>query len=114
MKENSERPGTEIFWSELALALTIPLIICWSIIPTNILNAYWPLRLLEAIGLCGSILIFFLGIPAGVIGIRKAKRTGKLKTATTALSILNLSAGIIEITMLILVLCAVVFGGVSA
>ena len=114
MKENIENPDTEIFWLEFTLALMIPIIICWSIIPTNILNTYFPLKILEAIGFCGSILIFFVGIPVGISGIRKAKRTGKLQGATIVLSILNLSAGIIEIVLLILLFCAVVFKGVSA
>lgn len=114
MMENVENPDAEIFWIELTLALMIPIIICWSIIPTNILNTYFLLKILEAIGFCGSILIFFAGIPVGIIGIRKAKRTGILQGATMALSVLNLSAGIIEIALLIFLLCAVVFRGVSA
>ena len=103
----------KIFWLEFVLALLIPLIVCWSLIPTNILNDSFSLKLLETIGVIGSVLIFFIGLPVGIIGIRKAKNTGKLRVATIALSILNLSASVIEIVMLILVFCAVLFGGVS-
>ena len=114
MKENIECPDTRVFWSELKLALTIPFIVSWSMIPTNKLNTYLLLKLLEIIGFCGGVLMLFLGIPVGINGIRKAKRTGKLKAATITLSILNLSAGIIEAAALIAVFCAVVFGEVSA
>ncbi|MBQ2734773.1 MAG: hypothetical protein IJF33_02975 [Clostridia bacterium] len=113
MIKNTKRPNTEIFWLELALAILIPFIICWTMIPTNILNSNSLFRLLESIGLCGSTLIFFFGIPVGIIGIIKAKGIEKRRIATIALSILNLSAGIIEIVMLILIFYAVVFRGAS-
>ena len=102
-----------IFWLELIFAAAIPLIICWGMIPTNILNSNFLLKLLELIGLCGSVLLFFAGIPVGIIGLRKAKEMEKLRIATIVLSVLNLSAGIIEIAALVLIFCAVLFGGLS-
>ena len=77
------------------------------------LNSNSLLKLLEPIGLIGSALIFLAGIPIGIIGIRKSKIMEKRRIATIVLSLINLSAGIIETIMLILVFCAVVFGGAS-
>lgn len=68
---------------------------------------------MEVVNLIESILIFFAGIPVGVIGIIKAKRMIKLRNATIALSIINLFAGIIEILILLFIFYAVVFRGVS-
>ena len=62
----------------------------------------------------GSVFILFGGIPLGIIGIKKAKRMKKLQIATIAFSITNLTAGIIEIIILILLFCSVILGGISA
>ena len=85
---------------------------CWGNTPTSVLNSNSLFKLLEYIGICGSILIFFAGIPVGVIGIIKAKRMIKLRNATIALSIINLFAGNIEILILLFIFYAVVFRGV--
>ena len=77
------------------------------------LNSNSLLKLLELIGLIASALIFLAGIPIGIIGIRQSKIMEKRRIATIVLSLINLSAGIIETIMLILVFCAVVFGGAS-
>jgi len=69
--------------------------------------------LLETVGILGSGIILFIGLPAGIIGIIKARKMIKLKKTTFALSIINLVAGCIEILILLVVFCAVVFGGVS-
>ena len=114
MTKNVTRPNRWIFWLELLLAAFIPFIIWWSITPTNILNSSSLFKLLETIGLRGSTLIFFTGVPIGVIGLRKAKGMEKRRTATIILSLLNLSAGIMEVAALLLIFCAVVVGGVSA
>ena len=93
------------------LALVIPFIICWSKTPTNILNSgFWWFELLGFIGFFGIILVFLAGIPLGIIGIKKAKRMEQLRVATLVLSIINLSAGIIEIIILIMIFCAVALG----
>ena len=113
MTKNIKRPYMWIFWLELMLATVIPFIIWWSNTPTNILNSNFLFGLLKTIGLVGSDLIFFAGIPAGIIGIIKSKRMEKLRIATLVLSLLNLCAGIIEIITLILAFCMAVFGGVS-
>ncbi len=102
-----------IFWIELILATIIPFIVWWSITPTNILNSNVLFGLLEPVGLCGSIIIFLCGVPIGIIGIIKAKSMDKLRIATITFSIVNLTVATIEIVMLILIYCCVVFGGVS-
>jgi len=102
-----------IFWVELMLAIIIPFIVWWSITPTNILNSNFLFRLLELIGLCGSIIIFFVGAPFGIIGIIRSRKMDKLRIATITFSIVNLTVATIEIVMLILIFCRVVFGGVS-
>ena len=113
MTKNVTRPNRWIFWLELLLAAFIPFIIWWSITPTNILNSNSLFKLLETIGLRGSTLIFFTGVPIGVIGLRKAKGMEKRRTATIVLSILNLSMASIEIALMFLIFCMVVFGGAS-
>ena len=113
MTQNVKHPNIKIFWLELMLATIIPFVICWSVIPTNILNSNSWLKLLELIGIGGSCLMLFVGIPGGIIGIKKARRMEKLRTATVVLSIINLSAGIVECGMLIFILCATIFGKVS-
>ena len=114
MTKNIDNSNVNFFWLELAIAMVIPFIICWGIIPTNVLNSNFFLKLLENIGLLGSVFILFGGIPLGIIGIKKAKRMKKLQIATIAFSITNLTAGIIEIIILILLFCSVIFGGISA
>ena len=102
-----------LFWFELVLTSFIPFIICWSFTPTNILNSNFLFGLLELIGLWGSIIIFFAGIPLGILGICRAKNAGKFKITMIVLSISNLSVGIFEVAVLILIFYKVVFCGVS-
>ena len=98
---------------ELILAVCIPFIIWWSLTPTNVLNSSFWFGLLECIGLCGSVIIFFAGIPMGIVGVKKAKELGKHRIPMIVLSLINLTAGIIEVGMLILVFYMVAFRGVS-
>ncbi len=113
MKKNRKYPNILFFCSELLLTIFIPFIIWWSFTPTNILNSNFLFSLLELIGIGGSTVIFFAGIPLGILGICKAKKIQKLKTPTLVLSIVNLTAGIFEVATLILIFCRVIFGGVS-
>ncbi len=113
MKDNNMVFEKIIFLLELILFLVIPFNIWWSFTPTNILNSNSLFKLLETIGICGSVIILCVDIPVGIIGIIYAKRMTKLRKATIALSIINLVAGSIEVFMLLLIFCAVVFGGVT-
>ncbi len=113
MTKKTELTNTIIFWLELILAVLVPFIICWSVTSTNVLNSNFPLKLLELIGVIGSVIMLFAGIPVGIIGILTTKRMKKMRTATIVLSILNLSIGIIEIAILTLIFCAVIFKGIS-
>ena len=113
MKENNTAFEKIIFGFELALLLVIPFVVWWSITPTNVLNSNSLYKLLETIGIGGSGIILLVDIPAGIIGIIKAKRMIKLRKTTFTLSIINLVAGSFEVFMLLLIFCAVVFGGVS-
>lgn len=110
MIKNTNRPCSGIFRLEVILTSFIPFIIWWMNIPTNILNSNPWLGLPEFIGLLGITLIFFAGIPVGIIGIRKAKEMKKRRVATIVLSLINLSAGIIEVVILILIFSAVLLG----
>lgn len=114
MTENTKNDNIGIFWLELVLAIFIPFTIWWSMTPTNILNSNSLFGLLEHMGLTGCIFLFLAGIPAGMIGIRKAKEMQKRKIATIVLSVMNLSAGIVEVGTFILTFCAAIFGGFSA
>jgi len=113
MKENNTLFEKGIFWLELALFLVIPFVIWWSATPTNVLNSNSLYKLLATVGISGSGIILLIGIPAGIIGIIKAKRMMKLRKTTFVLSIINLVAGSIEILTLLIIFCAVVFGGAS-
>ena len=113
MKENNTLFEKIIFWFELALFLVIPFVVWWSTTPTNVLNSNSLYKLLETVGILGSGIILLLGLPAGIIGIIKARKMIKLKKTTFALSIINLVAGCIEFLILLVAFCAVVFGGVS-
>ena len=102
-----------LHWLEWVLAAFIPFIIWRSLTPTNVLNSGFLFGLLERVGFAGSTLVFFGGIPMGILGIRKAKELEKRRVLMTAVSSVNLSAGIIEVGCLIIIFCAAVFGGVS-
>ena len=104
---------SNLFWYELVLTSFIPFIIWWSFTPTNILNSNFWFGLLELIGLWGSGIILFAGIPLGIRGIGKAKNTGKFKIPTIVLSIINLSVGIFEAGVWILIFYKVAFCGLS-
>ena len=79
MKENNTLFEKIIFWFELALFLVIPFVVWWSTTPTNVLNSSSLYKLLETVGIWGSGIFLLIGIPAGIIGIIKAKRMTKLK-----------------------------------
>ena len=113
MLKNKKFSTQIVFWLEFALALVIPIIICWSTTSTKVLNSNLLFKLLEGAGICGSILMLLAGIPVGVFGIIKAKRMERLRNATIILSILNIIAGLIEILIPVLIFYAVVFRGIS-
>lgn len=104
IEENSKQKNIGIFFLELILVSFIPFIIWWSKTPTNVLNSTPLFGLLEKIGLTGSMLLFLLGIPVGIIGIKKSKKLEKHKNITIILSLINLLAGITEITTLFLII----------
>lgn len=112
MKENNMIFNKMILGLEILFVLIIPFVIWWSATPTNVLNSNSLYKLLETVGVFGSGLLP-VGMLVGIIGIIMSKRMIKLRRATIFLSIINLSAGIIEILMLILVFFSVIFGGVS-
>ena len=114
MKERENKAPWILFLLEIILTAFIPLILLWSTIPTNILNASSLFGLLEYVGLTGVILVFFAGIPMGVMGIKRAKEFGRCRKAMVVLSLVNLLAGILEVGLLILIIVRVILGGVSA
>ena len=113
MAKNADRPRIWPLWLEIALTVFIPFVIWWSNTPTNILNSSSLWKLLEFIGISGNILLLRAGIPVGIIGIIAAKKMTKCRIAAIVLSVINLSAGIIEVGLLIATLFAAVFGGAS-
>ena len=102
-----------IFWVELMLATFIPFIVWWRTTPTNILNSNFLFKLLETIGLYTSTIIFFAGVPVGIIGIILSRKMDKFRTATITFSIVNLVAATIDIVILALIFCRAIFGGIS-
>lgn len=113
MKQNTNKVSV-IFWLELLVLIMIPFIIIWGLIPTNVLNSNFLLKYFETFGLICSILILLVGMPIGIIGIKKAKEMEKFKISTISLSVINITAGIVEFIVLILIFVYVIFGGVSA
>lgn len=113
MTNNTDNSNTSIFWIEFAMSILMLFIICWALIPTNVLNSNFLYKELESVGVGGLIVMLFFSIPIGIIGIKKARVMDKYRIPTTIFSIINLSFGIIEILLLILIFCAVIFGGVT-
>ena len=112
MKENNTIFNKMIFLLEILFVLIIPLVIWWSTTPTNVINSNSLYKLLEVGGILG-IGLLPIGIPVGLIGIIMSKRMIKLRKTTIFLSIINVSAGSIEIIMMLFFFCAVIFGGLS-
>ena len=112
MKKQLRFSARYFFGLELAFVLVIPFVIWWSTTPTNVLNSHFLYKLLGIVGVVGCGLLP-AGIPVGIIGIIMSKRMEQLRKSTLILSIVNLSVGSIEILMLLVVFCAVVFGGAS-
>lgn len=110
--KNRERMSW-LFWIALFPLAFIPFIIWWSVTPTNILNSNPMWEMLEFIGIIGIQILFLFSIPVGIIGIRKYKKLNKLSTATKVLSIINLCIGIISVVLVLVILCAVIFFGLS-
>ena len=114
MSDNQKRLGIFIFWLELITAAFILLIVCWSLIPTNLLNSSSLLFVLQNVGIIAFVLILFAGIPVGIVGIVKSKKMIKCRIATMVLSVINLSAAVFEIAMIVLIFYGVMFLGFSA
>jgi ABC-type antimicrobial peptide transport system permease subunit len=112
MIKNTE--NSKYFYLELLVVLLIPFIILCASIPTNVLNSNIFMKLIQSIGELAIITMLFAGIPVGIIGIIKSKRMNQFRIPTKVLSIVNLSMGAIEIVILIVIFCAVLFGGISA
>ena len=113
IEQEAKHFGTVIFWIELILASIIPFVIWWANTPTNVLNSGHVWKGLEYVGVRGAFVLFFAGIPAGIIGIIISKKMISLRVPTLVLSILNLIAGFVEIAVLVLMFYAVL-SGVSA
>jgi hypothetical protein len=111
MKKSFTVFNLTVFVLEIALVLLLLFVIGWSI-PSNVLNSNALYKLLEVVGIWG---LSFLptGIPIGMIGIIRSKRMQQLQKPTLILSIINLSAGSIEILIWLVIFCAAVFGGAS-
>ena len=98
MRKNSTVLDKALFGMQIALFLVKPFVIWWATTPTNILNSNSLFKLLEVVG---------------IIGIIMAKRMIKFRKATLVLSIINLAVGAVAIIMVLVILCAVLFGGAT-
>ena len=101
-----------IFTLELAFFLIITFVILYAFTPNNVLNSNSLYKMLQTVGIFGTQVLYF-GMPVGVIGIITSKGMIKLRKATVFLSIVNLTAGIISIFMILLIFLAVIFGRIS-
>ena len=113
MQEKNKIIDKIIFGLEIAFLIILLVVLCWKATPTNILNSTPAFELLETIGIYGPGIILLAGMPVGIIGIIRAKKNKKLRTVTTVLSVINLSAACFEILVLLVIFCAVIFGGAS-
>lgn len=104
-------PG--IFITELVFAAVIPFIIVWVLTPTSVLNSSAVFGAIGMVGGIGGAVLLIGGIPIGITGIKTARGMDRMRWATKVLSIVNLTAGMIEIVILIFIFCAVIFGGVA-
>ena len=112
MKKQLRFSARCFFGLELAFFLVIPFVFWRATTPTNVLNSHFLYKLLDFVGIVGCGLLP-AGIPIGIIGIIMSKRMEQLRKSTLILSIVNLSVGSFEILMLLVLFCAVLFGGVS-
>lgn len=112
MKEKNTVFSKILLGLEFALVLVIPFVIWWATTPTNVINSNSLYKLLEIVGVCGCGLLP-VGIPIGIVGIIVSKRMAQLRKITLVLSIINLSAGSIEILMGLVIFFVVIFGGAS-
>ena len=113
MEHKAERKTLLLFLLQLAVLIFLPFHIWWGNTPTNILNSspWW--QLLETIGMWGTGIIFFAGIPVGIIGLINVKRTSKLCIPTRVLGIINIACSAILWLMLLAALCAFIFFGAN-
>ena len=114
MSDDQKRSGIFIFWLELITAAFVALIVCCSLIPTNILNSNSLLFVLQNVAIGAIVLILFAGIPVGIVGIVKSKKMIKDRIATMVLSVINLSAAAFEFAIICLIFYGVMFLGLSA
>ena len=113
MQEKIKFSSKLILWVECAITCIIPIVIWWAFTPTNILNSSSSYKLLESLGILGVFFLFFTGVPIGIWGIIKAKRSPVLRKPILVFSIINLVWGSLEILLLALLLCGVVFLGLA-
>lgn len=113
MMDDRQTTKKTVIWPfviQLCIIIFVPIVILWSNTQTNILNSSDAGLFLESLGAIGATIIFFGGIPAGIIGIRYAKRhpenLGSLTVPTKALSIFNIIAGSAECLLMLVVFIA--------
>lgn len=113
MEHKVERKTLLLFLLQLAVLIFLPFCIWWGNTPTNVLNSNLWWQMLETAGIWGTGILFFAGIPVGIIGLINVKRTSKLCIPTRVMSIINIACSANLWLMLLAALCAVIFFGAN-
>lgn len=100
------------FWLNLAVAALLPFFFWWANTPTNLLHQDMFGPLLEMAGAFSMFIHFTLGIPAGIVGLVKAKKMKKFRIITRILSIINLLVAALGIGMILVIFVGALTGDI--
>ena len=114
-EKQNQKPSPVLwpFWLELVPFAILPFVIWWSTTPTNVLHAASWGRLLESVGIFGTVLLYITEIPIGIIGLTASKKMTTLRLTTKLLSIAHLALGAIMAAGTLLLIGLILFGGLS-
>ena len=113
MEQNDQKKILWPFFLQIPLLVLIPFFIWYSKTPTNVLNSSLWWKLLQTVGIGGSIILFWVGIPVGVLGLKNAKRTQGLCIPTRIMAVITFAAGAFFWLALLAGIIAVLFFGAN-
>ena len=98
------------FYIQLIPICIIPLVLVWSVIPTNVLHSSFFGVSLEYYGISGLGVLYIGALPASILGVKNVKKMLRFKKLTILLAIINLLIGLSLIGLLILVFLSGFYG----
>lgn len=113
MEQNNRKRILWPFFLQIPLLVLIPFFIWYSKTPTNVLTSdpWW--KLLQTVGIWGSVILFWVGIPVGVLGLKNARRTQGLCIPTRIMAVITFAAGAFFWLELLAGIIAVLFFGAN-